>query len=386
MLSIVLLGIAVFGIDNSNLQATPLSLDAELLWTVGASEDDVLFGRIADVEITETGCVWILDSQLYKITQLDQSGALANQFGVFGEGPEDLNRPVDIAIQPDGSIAVFESQPPGVKIFKPTGAFDHYLSFASQLPPNSTLVRAAAMEDGIAISGNTSTFTDSGMLRRDWLCTLVPPYSSAVELMSSEVAIDTKAPIIDERLQRSFVTRWAASSTASIAVVPEFEVPEVLLLGPEQHSLSLDTLPIRRTRQEVDKIRRVFTESSGRGGPLVQVTVAAVHEAVPKVFYSGDGTFWAWLGLPYAWKRSPNCLGAFAVFNPQGAKVEIIELQGPQNVHGEQFAFGKEGVVVVRGIAAQASAGQYLNAIEAREDEEATIVVEYYKLGGPRQR
>ena len=56
------------------------------MWEIGGSGDKD-FGRIQNIEVSDDGRVFVLDSKLQKIFIFNKDGKFLSEFGKMGEGP-----------------------------------------------------------------------------------------------------------------------------------------------------------------------------------------------------------------------------------------------------------------------------------------------------------
>ena len=91
-------------------------------WRIGGDEnDDVIFGHIAQVQVGETGLVFLLDAQLAKVIVLSPDGKLLQTLGREGEGPGEFSMPFDLTILPDGNLGVTQAFPGRVEVITTDG-------------------------------------------------------------------------------------------------------------------------------------------------------------------------------------------------------------------------------------------------------------------------
>jgi len=81
----------------------------QLDWAV--SSDDVLFGRIIDVDTTMDGGIAVTDGQLGNVLFFSEGGEFENRLHVLGEGPGKLSSVSGLACGEKGAVVVFQAFP-----------------------------------------------------------------------------------------------------------------------------------------------------------------------------------------------------------------------------------------------------------------------------------
>ena len=129
------LGVTTVSLSGQRLielpaQDLPITPVFEDVYRVGALEGDRwdTFGRIAGVAFDGAGNLYILDTQVLRISVVDPEGNLVRQFAGEGEGPGEFGRnAADIlrmAVMRDGRVAVFDYGRQGFALFRADGEFE----------------------------------------------------------------------------------------------------------------------------------------------------------------------------------------------------------------------------------------------------------------------
>ena len=79
------------------------------------------FGRIADLEISEDGSVFVLDALSRTVRVFDAQGTELRTFGQRGQGPGELEEPIALFWGPDGNLWVADVRNVRFTVFEPDG-------------------------------------------------------------------------------------------------------------------------------------------------------------------------------------------------------------------------------------------------------------------------
>ncbi len=79
------------------------------------------FGRIADLEISEDGSVFVLDALSRTVRVFDAQGTELRTFGQRGQGPGELEEPIALFWGPDGNLWVADLGNRRFTVFEPDG-------------------------------------------------------------------------------------------------------------------------------------------------------------------------------------------------------------------------------------------------------------------------
>lgn len=354
------------------------SLNSQLLWRVGQEDSAVLFGVIRDLKLDADGNVLVLDGQLHKVHVFSPQGALISSFGSAGEGPDDLASPVSVDRGTQGELVVFESRPPAIKRFRNDGVLLSVSDLRASLPPNAVLAKGCIAGERTYVSGYTFQYAEDSMKRTNWLGYLANSLGAMQLVFSDSSVMDLAKPVIKERDQRTFATRWAASAAGGVAVSLEFSKPEVVIQGRELTRVTLPVDAVARSDADREATRSGF-RSPTDGSDRLQIDVERVSEAVPSILAAPTGEFWCWLGIPAAEAQGGKCTARFAVVSQDGNLARLVDVLGEEEGAGELFAVGKNTIVVARGVFAAARANRGIEGT----GEDLDLVIEYYRLVRP---
>ncbi len=100
------------------------SLQPPTLWTFGScGADDGQLSHPSGVAVDNQGRVYVADTGNHRVVVLDAQGAWVTSWGEPGEGAGQFEEVFDIAITPDGNIAVLDAANQIVSLWTPAGEF-----------------------------------------------------------------------------------------------------------------------------------------------------------------------------------------------------------------------------------------------------------------------
>jgi hypothetical protein len=83
---------------------TPLALKE--LWRAGGEDEEVIFGRIVDVNRGKDGSIYVLDNQLCQVVVFSQEGEHLRNLSREGDGPGELRQPMGLAFLADDVLGI----------------------------------------------------------------------------------------------------------------------------------------------------------------------------------------------------------------------------------------------------------------------------------------
>jgi hypothetical protein len=98
-------------VKNSEPALPAIELELEELWRRGGEEDDVMIGLPVEALSDEEGRVYLADQQLCQILVFGPDGEFIKTLSREGEGPGEVQGPIDMVQLPDGTIGLAEFFP-----------------------------------------------------------------------------------------------------------------------------------------------------------------------------------------------------------------------------------------------------------------------------------
>jgi DNA-binding beta-propeller fold protein YncE len=129
----------------------------------------------SDLAVAPSGDIYLVDGLNHRIIVMDENGRWRFEFGRYGKGRGQLNRPLGIDISDDGRVFVADTGNARIQVFDLRGR--HIGKFAvgspsDLLPPDPVDVAASSIEHFVYVSDNDNhkikVFDDRGELRFEW--------------------------------------------------------------------------------------------------------------------------------------------------------------------------------------------------------------------------
>lgn len=116
------------GVEVVTLSGPGRTLDWEFVeeWRLGGADEgpsSFSFLHESRVETDAVGNIFVLDSQAGHVAVFDTRGQHLRIIGREGEGPGEFRRPVNLSVDPDGSVSVWDFGKRGLVRFSPDGEY-----------------------------------------------------------------------------------------------------------------------------------------------------------------------------------------------------------------------------------------------------------------------
>lgn len=101
---------------------TPRHLEPEVRIGVFDGPDAYMFGRVRSLAVAPDGSIYVVDSQVPALRKYDPSGQYVETFGREGEGPGEYRGPDGgLAVLPDGRVVLRDPQNARLQVYGPDG-------------------------------------------------------------------------------------------------------------------------------------------------------------------------------------------------------------------------------------------------------------------------
>ncbi len=307
---------------NAGFAQTPLTLKEE--WRIGGSEDEIVFGVIADCARDSGGQTYVLDQQLALVHIVNAHGRVVGTMGGSGEGPGEFSNPREIMVMADGNILVLQPSPSRVSVFTPQGDYKKELRIPARDKSGTMVAGIAAIDDGIVVHDVTTSQDQNGMRQRQTITAIQLGAAVAeTELCSAERVFKNGAVVVREREMVPF--QWVAyGNRICVNNGWRFDIIEWANGKPLCRINSVDP-PRSRNGQE-----RGAVESYIRGGGGTTGARIEVEETDRDIQWLGITNEYAVWVLTSQGARSAKAgiLGTFEVFDEAGKLVGKFVVKG----------------------------------------------------------
>ena len=345
----------------------------------GADDEEVFFGVITQVESDADGNLYLLDTQLSQVMVFDAEGSMTGTLSRPGEGPGEVNIPVDMCFMPDGSLGLMQTFPG--KVVKvglddspmgnlvpgggpAAGGFlllrdinasgDHLVSCGEVIRPNEaqtgqtrTAFLAAYDDEG----NKTATFLEKS---REW------------EFASGNFTWDeTTEYFVHYR-------KWDAGPDGRVYAAPSRDNYEIHVWNPDgtlDRVIERDFTRWLRTDEENEQIAEGMENLKRQfGGIPVETKVSEYAEAVNSLFVSPQGELWVLTNFGIR-DLPEGVMNIYDVFDAEGHYDRQVRVLCEGNGEEDALMFTRDGrLIMVTGFMDAVTALQGGGA--AAEDEE----------------
>ncbi len=355
----------------------------EELWRAGAGESDELFGLISQVLLDAQGNVYLLDTQLSHAVVYSPQGKQLRVIGREGEGPGEVNRPLDILFMPDGSVGLVQTFPGKiVKLTRegaPAGTFE--LGGGATQGGFNVIVEAKSAGGNLVLAGQRITQTATGNSRTFFLASFDGAGAEKTRYLEKVVELDLSKPSITEKAY-SFVypRRWDVAPDGRVWAPAERNRYAINVYAPGgklERVVEREYASRPRTAEEIDRVNRVL-EAQVRGAPMkIETGVESTEQDIDQLRCLADGTVWV-LSSRGSVEQPAGVFATWDVFDAAGAFVRQVAVHCPGNAKEDGLMPTGDGhYVVVTGLVDAAMAMQ---GAVGKEDsaEAAPMEVIYY--------
>jgi hypothetical protein len=188
---------------NSEAALPPLTIELEELWRAGGDDQDsdLMFGLPVEAIADANGKVYLADQQLCQVFVFGPNGEFEGTLSREGEGPGEVNGPVDLVQFPDGNFGLAEFFPG--KIIKVTPedlpAGEITVDVTNGETGGFTMqVMAEAKGNNLLIAGSRSVPKEKVLERVHFLASLDSDGKQLVRYMEQVSHIERPHPIVHE--------------------------------------------------------------------------------------------------------------------------------------------------------------------------------------------
>jgi len=135
----------------------------ETVYSYGTAFGEIheMLGDQVQLGFDDQGQLFILDSNSFRVLVVDEEGSFVREFGRQGDGPGELSSPRTMIVQPDGSIAIYDSRTRAFTLFDDVGQYSGDVRVAMGFNQTEQQVRLAG-QDMLAVLGLGSNFVIPG--------------------------------------------------------------------------------------------------------------------------------------------------------------------------------------------------------------------------------
>ncbi len=323
------------------------------LWRTGGEDEDVIFGEIVDVVTDAAGNYYILDNQLCQVMVFSPIGEFQRTLSREGEGPGEIQQPIDLLLLPDESRGIAMGFPGKIVRIKYNDApMGTLYPVGDPADGGFGVLRGARYNDGIlAACGGYIEFSGEGggsnnrnISLTDLSCS---ERTSILEKSTPMLFAERKYIEADEY----YVTgRWDLSPDGRIYAAANrdrYEISFYDKAGQLSGIIERDYEPRRRTQAEKDLVGSdMQVEINGEQIEFDRF-VEDYDECISRLFIADDGTLW--VQTAHGTNDLPkDILEIWDLFDKDGKYIKQISVPlGAEINSGTTYFPGRNKLVVI---------------------------------------
>jgi hypothetical protein len=329
----------------------PLTLHE--LWRVGGEDEDVIFGRIADLKMHPDGSVYVLDNQLCHVVVISSDGEHLRDISREGDGPGELRQPTGLVMLADDVLGVGMGFPAKLVTLALDGTpiGTHYPVGAPADGNVAVMISLQHVDGVLAASGGRIAFVADGDSHTDRFLAVGDASGGEFHhILETTTPFDPTGRVFVE-VDNYYIDRgWALGSGGRIYAPMRrdaYEISEFDRTGELVRIFGRRYEPRKRTSAEKARISPLINP----GTPATtDWTIADHDECVTRIMVHPDDET-VWVLTPHGHEDQPEgILETWDVFAPDGEYLRQVPIPlGHEMNEGTCFLAGDGRMVVVRG-------------------------------------
>ena len=317
-------------VKNPETAPEEVRIQLEELWVRGDDDDDeVMFGRVAQVVFDREDNLYVLDSQLSEINVFSLAGEYLETIGREGDGPGEFRSAFDMYLGPDGLLGLVRIFPGKVYQIGTDGSPAD--DFPLPAVEGYQLVYVGrANRDRVVIAGATQ-YREGGAQKQN-------TYLKAFDASGKELAHyydetkDTRYGEMkyEEKKFSDFTRRWALADDGRVAAATEFDAYRIHVWKADGTLERVIERPgytsLDRTDAQKERFQKFF-DGITSWNPGSSFEISDTHVDVSRVWFRDNGHLWV-LPSSGVWTRPEGVLASIDDYDREGRFVRRIHLVG----------------------------------------------------------
>ncbi len=356
-------------------------LTLQELWRVGGEDDEEnIFGLITQVRADAAGNIYLLDTQLAHVEVYSPTGEHLRTLSREGEGPGEVRLPIDLALLPQGRVALLQSFPGKLVVLEgddtPVGTITPRFA-DEQRGGLISLTDVLAGGDRLVLGGIRLTLGDNAQVRTSFIAAGDTSGVLTTVFLEQENTLDFSHLVIDEEaLYFPLYRHLAVGPDGRVYLPPERNRYRIDVYNPDgtlERIIERDVAPWRRDEEQRRRIEEQLDAQLRNVPPQMQVTsrLSDYEPMINSLQFDDQGLLWV-LAAPGINDHPDDVMAIYDVFEPDGRFLRRVAVPaiGDSDRDGLTFA-GHGRLVLVKGLVDAARSFQTGGAAAGNDDEEA---------------
>lgn len=311
------------------------TVQLETVWRIGGDDEDILLGLVGRGVRDAEGRIYLLDNQLSQVLIIGPDGDLINTLGRPGQGPGELNYPVDLYISQPGQVGVTLGFPGKIVLLNDDGSSGGIIPLG-QDPSGGGFAFAGEvrkMGDNLIVSHGGGTFNlEKGKL--ETLTTLVRLDEEGRELVRYGEHIqerDVSQQVFDEAADFSEFQTWAVGPDGVFTFPSreDYTIDVKNLDGTLRATISRPFETRRRTKEDKAGMTAGMTIVIGDGQQEAQNKLLDTDPAILSMQVAPDGRLFVENCYHANAMKNGEVARRYDVIDPEGTFLEELSIQRP---------------------------------------------------------
>jgi len=370
-------------IHNTKPTHPPRVISLEEQWRVGGEDGDLLFGLVIQAASDAEGNVYLLDRQLCHVEVIAPDGEHLRTISGQGEGPGEVQVPIDLVILEDGSLGILELFPSKLVTMATDGT-----------PRNSLTMKLDAEGSGIMISiscqqragvllaaGHRAVQSQAGQERNMYLGRFDAEGQRQVEYCQHTASLSFDPPRFDEGdLLPAFFFASAVGPDGRVYAATSTDNYRIEVFQPDgAPDRVIERAFTNRPRDDRERSRiTARVDSWYRDFPGEVERQYLDHELpINEIFVTDEGTVWVCHNRSHH-DLPTGIMASYDTFDSQGNYLQEVHVAHDADPAYDGLVFlGDDRVLLIKGLVLSRLESLGNNAVEfgELEDEAAMEVI-----------
>lgn len=355
--------VVIDGVEHVRNEATPRDgvqdLQLTELWRAGGEGDDLFFGLVPRVAVGPDGSTYVLDSQTCQVYVYDRDGALQRTLFREGEGPGEVLRPRDMVLMGDGRVGLIQEFPGAISFVHGDGTPAGRLDLMNINGAVLSLTGCDAAGGVLLVSGTHINRSDRpGIQARVNTLESCGPDGTIMARYAENATVYDFGDFHFREPEHlpMFWFAFAAAPDGRVFTASDPSRYAIAVHAPDgtlQRVIERDYQPLKRTDAEVKRIENMIL-SAFNGAPFQPTLVIERDESALSYFHRpiqrrDDGELWVLSGRGVR-PAQEGVMAVFDVFDDAGVFVRQAALHADHDARDVGiFLAGNDRVLVVLG-------------------------------------